>query len=69
MLYKMTVAGLVASASAFSVGGVRSDAVARASTPNMASLYDFSATTLDGKEKKMSDYKGKPALILNVASL
>ena len=34
-----------------------------------ADFYDFSATTLDGKDTKMSDYKGKPVLILNVASL
>jgi len=35
----------------------------------MADLYDFSAKTLDGKDVKFSDYKGKPVLILNVASL
>ena len=35
----------------------------------MATLYDFSATTIDGKEASMADYKGKPVLIVNVASL
>ena len=34
-----------------------------------ADFYDFSAKTLDGKETSMSDFKGKPTLILNVASL
>ena len=36
---------------------------------SQADLYDFSAKTLDGKDVKFSDYKGKPVLILNVASL
>jgi len=39
------------------------------STVNMAGFYDFSATTIDGKAAPMSAYKGKPVLILNVASL
>jgi len=42
---------------------------ARMMSPNMATFYDFSANTLDGKSTAMSDYKGKPVLILNVASL
>lgn len=37
--------------------------------PSMSSLYDFSAVDLDGKDQAMSDYKGKPVVILNVASL
>ena len=41
----------------------------RATMPAMASLYDFEATSLDGKKMPMSAYKGKPVLILNVASL
>ncbi len=32
------------------------------------SLYDFSATLNNGKEKKLSDYKGKVLLIVNTAS-
>jgi len=33
------------------------------------SFYDYSATKLDGTALSMSDFKGKPVLILNVASL
>jgi cytochrome oxidase Cu insertion factor (SCO1/SenC/PrrC family) len=39
------------------------------SNVNMATFYDFSANTIDGKETSMADFKGKPVLILNVASL
>ena len=31
-------------------------------------IHDFSAKTIDGKEKPLSDYKGKALLIVNVAS-
>jgi len=31
-------------------------------------LYDFSAKTIDGKTKSLADYKGRPVLIVNVAS-
>lgn len=31
-------------------------------------VYDFSAKTMDGKEKSLSDYKGKVLLIVNTAS-
>ncbi len=34
----------------------------------MASIYDFSATTIDGKEQSLSAYRGKTLLIVNVAS-
>lgn len=34
----------------------------------MASVYDFSAKRLDGKEQSLADYKGKVLLIVNVAS-
>ena len=33
------------------------------------SLYDFTCKTIDGSAKPLADFKGKPALILNVASL
>lgn len=33
-----------------------------------AKLYAFTMKTIDGKEKKLSDYKGKVLLIVNVAS-
>jgi len=32
------------------------------------SLYDFNVTTIEGKEKSLSEYKGKVLLIVNVAS-
>lgn len=31
-------------------------------------IYNFTATTIDGKTKSLSDYKGKPLLIVNTAS-
>lgn len=31
-------------------------------------FYDFTATTIDGKEMPMSEYKGKVVLVVNVAS-
>lgn len=33
-----------------------------------ASFYDFTATSLQGKEVKMSDFKGKTILLVNTAS-
>ena len=34
----------------------------------MASIYDFSAKTIDGNEQKLDTYRGKTMLIVNVAS-
>jgi len=34
----------------------------------MGTLHDFSATTLDGKQRNLSEYKGKLALLVNTAS-
>jgi glutathione peroxidase len=34
----------------------------------MTTVYDFSATTIDGKQRKLADYKGKVLLIVNTAS-
>ncbi|AFY74406.1 glutathione peroxidase [Synechococcus sp. PCC 7502] len=34
----------------------------------MTTLYDFSVKNIDGKDTKLSDYQGKVALIVNVAS-
>ncbi|MFD1068283.1 glutathione peroxidase [Oceanobacillus locisalsi] len=34
----------------------------------MTTIYDFSAQTIDGEEKQLSDYKGKVLLIVNTAS-
>jgi glutathione peroxidase len=33
-----------------------------------ASIYDFSATLNNGKDKKLADYKGKVLLVVNTAS-
>jgi glutathione peroxidase len=34
----------------------------------MATVYDFTAGTIDGKPKKLADFKGKVLLIVNTAS-
>jgi glutathione peroxidase len=34
----------------------------------MASIYDFSAKTIDGNEQKLDAYRGKTMLVVNVAS-
>ena len=34
----------------------------------MASFHDFSVKTIDGQLKALKDYKGKPVLVVNVAS-
>lgn len=34
----------------------------------MSSVYDYSAKTIDGKEKKLTEYKGKVVLVVNTAS-
>lgn len=34
----------------------------------MASIYDLSATTIDGKEQSLGAYRGKTLLVVNVAS-
>jgi glutathione peroxidase len=34
----------------------------------MTTVYDFSAKTIDGKTKKLADFKGKVLLIVNTAS-
>lgn len=34
----------------------------------MTSIYDFSARTIEGEEKPLSDYEGKVLLIVNTAS-
>jgi glutathione peroxidase len=38
------------------------------SREKQAKLYSFTMKTIDGKEKKLSDYRGKVLLIVNVAS-
>ncbi len=34
----------------------------------MANIYDYSAKTIDGAEQSLGEYRGKPMLIVNVAS-
>ena len=34
----------------------------------MTTVYDFSATTLDGKEQSLADFRGQAMLIVNTAS-
>ena len=34
----------------------------------MATVYEFSAKTIDGKSRKLGDYKGKVLLVVNTAS-
>jgi glutathione peroxidase-family protein len=41
---------------------------ARSSSPSM-SFFEFTANKLDGAATSMEAFKGKPVLILNVASL
>ena len=69
-MLRVSMIGLAASQVAgFSVGAGAMRTVSRSSDVQMASLYDFEAVTIDGKKAPMSAYKGKPVLILNVASL
>jgi len=39
-----------------------------AGSASMASLYDFSVKTIDGRQQSLKDYNGKPVLLVNVAS-
>jgi glutathione peroxidase len=40
----------------------------RTRSASMATLYDFSVKTIDGKQQSLKDYQGKPVLLVNVAS-
>ena len=66
-MLRLSALALATSANALAVGSMRMASV-RAAAPSM-SLYDFSGTAIDGSAKSFGDYKGKPVLILNVASL
>jgi len=59
---------LFLAAPALNVGAYAAPRTSRAAV-NMATLSDFSASTLGGEAVDMSKYKGKPVLIVNVASL
>jgi cytochrome oxidase Cu insertion factor (SCO1/SenC/PrrC family) len=69
MLCKVSVALLAASASGLSLGRPAMVSRGRSSSVSMATLYDFSANQIDGTPVKFDAFKGKPVLILNVASL
>lgn len=70
-MLKLLVGTTLASASAFSMGsaGVGSNRGSARAAVSMASFYDFSATAMDGSTVDMSSFKGKPVLLLNIASL
>ena len=34
----------------------------------MTDIYDFTVTTIDGKQQSLADFRGKPMLIVNTAS-
>ena len=40
----------------------------RTRSSDMPNLHDFSVKTIDGQSKSLKDYKGKPVLLVNVAS-
>jgi hypothetical protein len=71
-LVKLSVLALApGAAEAFAMGGAGgARAAARGvSSVRMSDFYDFKLDGLSGGSMSMSDYKGKPVLILNVASL
>jgi len=67
-MLKLLVGTTLAGASAFAMGGSARVVSSRASV-QMASFHDFKATALGGEEVDMASFKGKPILVLNVASL
>jgi cytochrome oxidase Cu insertion factor (SCO1/SenC/PrrC family) len=69
MLAKVSVALLAASASGLSLGRPAVASRGRTSSVSMATLYDFEANKIDGTPMKFDALKGKPALIMNVATL
>lgn len=40
----------------------------RTRSSDMSNLHDFTVKTIDGQSKSLKDYKGKPVLLVNVAS-
>jgi len=67
-MLKLLVGTTAVSVSAFGVGGIRTARGTSRAAVDM-NFHEFKATTIDGKEVSMGDYKGKPILVLNVASL
>jgi hypothetical protein len=68
MLRVALVASAAHSAASLARGAVSRSAVQSRAAIGM-SLYDFSATKIDGSACSMTEFKDKPVLILNVASL
>ena len=54
--------------SCFNSGKVASAQMQKENTVSSVGFYDLKATSLDGKEVKMSQFKGKKIVILNTAS-
>ena len=71
MLRATMLCAVASRAAAFGVSARAStvSSVRRMSAPAMGSFYDFKANKLDGSAASMDAFKGKPVLILNVASL
>jgi len=51
------------------VGARTASPIMRRGAMFMSTLHDFKSPAIDGKETALSSFKGKPVLILNVASL
>ncbi len=49
-------------------GGPRVSHIDVSREPAMTTAYDFSAVDIDGQTRSLGDYRGKPLLIVNVAS-
>jgi len=67
-MLKVLVGGL-AGATAFSMGGAGVTQTRARASVSMANFHEFSHTAMDGTEVSMESFKGKPILVLNVASL
>lgn len=68
MLRTTIIAATVAQGGALTVGFGARAAHSRMSAPSM-DFFSFSANKIDGTACSMEEFKGKPTLILNVASL
>jgi glutathione peroxidase len=62
-LYKMSILALAGIFTAVLQGNMT-----MAKTDTNSTIYDFTANTIDGEKKSLSDYKGKVVLVVNTAS-
>jgi len=62
-LYKMSILALAGIFTAVLQGDIT-----MAKTDTNSTIYDFTANTIDGEKKSLSDYKGKVVLVVNTAS-